>query len=105
MIGQVSVACPTKRSQPPLQSSSIAVPLNCDQAVLLPLLFGRQGEKDAWYIHLKHHLPVVFPPPLTHLIAGYSPSCTFDIIFQVLQKSSKFGLNKLVMIEELAMWF
>ena len=59
--------------------------------------------KEAWY--LKHRLPVVFPSPLTHLIAGYSPSCTFDIIFQVLQKSSKFGLNKLVMIEELAMWF
>ena len=38
MIGQVSVACPTKRSQPPLQSSSITVFLNCDQAVLLPLL-------------------------------------------------------------------
>ena len=38
MIGQVSVACPTKRSHPPLQSSSIAVPLNCDQAVLVPLV-------------------------------------------------------------------
>ena len=38
MIGQVSVACPTKRSQPHLQSSSITVFLNCDQAVLLPLL-------------------------------------------------------------------
>ena len=28
---------------------------------------------------------------------GYSPSCTFDIIFQMLQRCSIFGLNKLVM--------
>ena len=47
MIGQVSVACPTKRSQPPLQSSSITVFLNCDQAVLL-LLLGSFSINDGY---------------------------------------------------------
>ena len=59
MIGQVSVACPTKRSQPPLQSSSITVFLNCDQAVLLPLLgsFSINDDYGSANVTCKMNLP------------------------------------------------
>ena len=33
--------------------------LTCDQAVLLPILFGRRGEGDAGFIYFTRRLPVI----------------------------------------------